>query len=99
MRIGFFARLGAAVLGVSALGACGLLPDAAPQTFAVVGAIAPQADDFRNTDPNVNDVTARLYCADGYQKLDQATLPADPGSFEQWRVQCTPHSLLSSLPF
>jgi hypothetical protein len=98
MRIGFLARLGAAAFGISALGACGFLPPSQNPDFTVVGAIAPQPDIFRNADPNVNDLTAKLYCAEGYERLEQTTLPADPGSFEVSRVQCTPYTLWSFLP-
>jgi hypothetical protein len=91
MRIGFLARLGAAALGVSALGACGFLPPSSTPDFTVAGAVAAQPDVFRNADPNVNDVVAKLYCAEGYQRLDEMSLPAEPGSFTVWRVQCTPY--------
>jgi hypothetical protein len=76
-------------LGTLALGACGA--PSQNQQFAVSGAVAPAAATFRNTDPQINDRQAREICVEGYEKLDTQTLPAEPGSFEQWRVQCAPH--------
>ncbi|HVJ53242.1 MAG TPA: hypothetical protein VM689_12305 [Aliidongia sp.] len=97
MRMEFLARLGAAAAAVSMLGACGFLPPTETEEFTVTGAVAQQAGTFRNTDPNINDLNAKLVCADGYEKVDQATLPADPGSLEVWRVHCAPYSV-SFLP-
>lgn len=94
MRNGVLVRVSLAVLSVSMLGACGFLPASRQQEFSVTGASpVQQAALFRNTDPNINDVLARQYCADGYQRLEQTTVAADPGSLERWRVRCTPYEV------
>jgi|GEM_PF-3964338 hypothetical protein len=89
MRIGHLALV---VAGASALAGCGFLPPSQQQEFAVTGAPpVPQAGIFRNTNPAINDTQARQACAEGYEKLGEQTLPADPGTFEVWRVRCAPH--------
>ncbi len=98
MRIGFLARVGIALLGTSALGACGFLPASQNPDFTIAGSVAPQPADFRNADPQVNDQIAKLYCADGYHKLDEMTLPSDSGTFAVTRVECTPYGDWSFLP-
>lgn len=86
----------ASLLMASALAAC------APsyhQEFAVTGASpAPAGTEFRNSDPKINDVEARAYCADGYDKLSTQTQPSDSGPIEEWRVRCKPYTV-SLLPF
>ncbi len=64
----------------------------APQEFAVSqpAVVSPPGTLFRANDPNVNDVLAKGFCADGYQKLDESTLPTDSGDLKAWRVQCAP---------
>jgi hypothetical protein len=69
------------------------------QEFAVTGAPpAPANTPFRNSDPNINDVEARAYCADGYEKISSESRPTDSGTIDQWRVRCTPYSV-DFLPF
>ena len=88
MRISHLALV---VLGTLGLGACGFLPPSQQQQFAVSGALAQSAGTFRNTDPQINDHLAQQICVEGYQKLGAQTLPADPGTLEEWHVQCAPH--------
>ena len=65
-----------------------------PQEFAVTGAPASQQGTmFRNSDPKINDVLARSYCADGYDKLSDQTQQTDSGPIEEWRIRCTPYSV------
>ena len=58
--------------GVALLAACAA---PAPQEFAVTqrSEPAPVGTLFRTSDPNINDVLAKGYCADGYEKLDAKT--------------------------
>jgi len=64
-----------------------------PQQFTVAGLIAnPGASQYANTDAGIAPVLAKLICADGYDKLDEKTVPADKGSYDQWKLQCTPYS-------
>ena len=88
MRIAHLAFIVVSTLG---LGACGFLPPSQQQQFAVSGAVAQSPGTFRNTDPQINDRLAQQLCAEGYDKLGAKTLPADPGSLEEWQVQCAPH--------
>ena len=53
---------------------------------------------FRNADANLNDGLARQICADGYDKLAEQTLPADPGTLTLWRVRCAPRDEFWYLP-
>ena len=94
MRISHLALL---ALGTLGLGACGFLPPSQQQQFAVSGAVAQNPGTFRNTDPQINERFAQQICADGYQKLGAQTLPADPGTLEEWHVQCAPHDAWSWL--
>ncbi len=89
MRISHLALL---ALGTLSLGACsGFLPPSQQQQFAVSGAVASTPATFRNTDPQINDRAAQQICVEGYSKLGAQTLPADPGTLEEWRVECAPH--------
>ncbi|WP_189042293.1 hypothetical protein [Aliidongia dinghuensis] len=73
----------AALLG---LGGC----SSTPEDFTVTGVIAnPGASQFANTDPAVDAVLAKQICADGYEKLDEQSVPADKGSFDKWKLRCT----------
>jgi hypothetical protein len=97
MRIGRLALVG---FSASWLGACGFLPPSQQQEFSVSGAPPTQtAGTFQNADPEINDALARQSCADGYEKLGEQTLPADPGTLEVWRVRCAPHEAWYSLAF
>ncbi|HLY57795.1 MAG TPA: hypothetical protein VKS60_19685 [Stellaceae bacterium] len=71
------------------------------QDFAVTGAApSPPGTVFRSTDPNVNDVEAKGYCAAGYEKLGEQTVATeDGGTLQEWRVRCIPYGTLSWLPF
>lgn len=85
-------RLALVVFGTIGLGACGFLPPSQQQEFAV-SAAAPSQGVFRNADAGLNDNQAANLCALGYDKLNEATLPADPGSLEVWRVRCQPYPI------
>ena len=90
----FPAHFAAVLVGGLALSACSLLPPSPDQEFAVTGSAAAPADAmFRSHDPNINDVQARAYCADGYDKLSESTIPTDGGDLTEWRVRCTPYSV------
>jgi hypothetical protein len=81
-------------LGASGLGACGFLPPSEQQEFTITGAPPVQtADIFRNANPNLNDSLARLACVEGYEKLNEQTIPVDPGALDLWRVRCAPHQI------
>ena len=72
------------------------------QEFAVTGNSmpAPPGTVFRTSDPNVNDVQARGYCASGYEKLGEQTVATeDGGTLQEWRIRCIPYGTLSFLPF
>ena len=88
------ARLAAALIGCGLLSGCDLLPPSQPQEFAVSGTAPAPADQvFRSHDPKINDVQARGYCADGYDKLAETTIPSDGGDLTEWRVRCTPYEV------
>src|SRR5260370_244387 len=90
MRI---SRLALVAVGAAGLGACGFLPPSQQQEFAVSGAPPTEAaGGFRNADPNINETLAQQACVEGYEKLGEQTLPADPGTLDVWRVRCTPHA-------
>ena len=36
---------------------------------------------------------AKQICTDGYDKLSEQSIPADKGSYSQWKLRCTPYSL------
>ena len=83
MRIGL---VGLVALGVAGLGGCA----STPQEFTVAGVIGtPGASQFANTDPAIDDVLAKQVCADGYEKLGEQSIPADKGSYSQWKLRCT----------
>jgi len=71
-----------------------------PQKFAVTAQSEPSPSDalFRSHDANLNDLKAKAYCADGYDKLDETTLPTYEGTLTQWQVRCTEYRV-SFLPF
>ena len=85
------------VLLATLLGGCGFLPPSQQQEFSIVGEVPPQATPatgFHTTDANINDTLAKSLCADGYEKLDAKSLPAqddahDQESYNHWRVRCT----------
>lgn len=82
----------AALACAALVSACGLLPETQPQEFAVSGAApAPAGTVFRNHDPAINDVEAKGYCADGYDKLGESKQPTDSGDLTVWQVRCTPY--------
>jgi hypothetical protein len=82
MRVGL---VGALALMVGLAGC-----ESTPQEFTVAGVIGtPGASQFANTDPGINDVLAKQVCADGYEKLDEQSIPADKGSYSQWKLRCT----------
>jgi hypothetical protein len=82
-----------AMFGALSLAACGFLPPSQQQEFAVSAAPATStAGLFGTRDPNLNNALARQGCVEGYEKLTEQTLPADPGTWEVWRVRCAPHA-------
>ncbi len=86
MRVGL---VGALALGVVCLGGCA---NSTPQEFTVAGIVAnPGASQYANTDPTIDAVLAKQLCADGYDKLDETSVPADKGSYSQWKLRCTPY--------
>jgi hypothetical protein len=89
--------LAAASAVMAVLGGC---VQSESQEFAVTGAPpSPPGTPFRTTDPNVNDVQARAYCAGGYEKLGEQTVATEDGTIQEWRVRCTPHDMLDAFPF
>jgi hypothetical protein len=102
MRLDAACRL-TACLALLGLADCGLLPDAQQQSFTVSGnpAVPPAgAKPFQNTDPKIDAVLAKQICVDEVRKLGQASLPADTGTIEQWRVECAPYrpTLVAGIP-
>ncbi len=86
MRVGLVGALALAVVG---LAGCS---NSTPQEFTVAGIVAnPGASQYANTDPAIDGVLAKQLCADGYDKLDETTVPADKGSYSQWKLRCTPY--------
>jgi len=96
MRVVFAARVSLLAVLLPSLVACAI----EPQKFAVTGQTEPSPTDalFRSHDPNVTDLKAKAYCADGYDKLDETTLPTNDGTLTQWQVRCTEYRV-SFLPF
>ena len=80
----------AVVSGLCLVAACTPLT---PQPFAVTSSAetAPPGTMFRSNDPNINDVQAKGFCADGYEKLDESVQPSDGGNWTEWHVRCTPY--------
>jgi hypothetical protein len=94
-------RVAFAVAAALILGGCSLMPPSQQQEFTVSGAVpAATPAPFRNTDPQIDAVLARQYCADGYQKLGEASLPSDSGTLQQWQIRCTPYhpTLVAGVP-
>jgi len=88
MRVGL---VGAMTLVLTGLAGCA---NGTPQEFTVAGVIGnPGASQFANTDPAINDTLAKQICTDGYDKLAEQSIPADKGSYSQWKLRCTPYSL------
>jgi hypothetical protein len=48
---------------------------------------------FNRIDEHVNDFHAQQFCTLGYDKLEQGTMPYDPGTLAWWRVRCVPYEL------
>jgi hypothetical protein len=96
MRFVFSVRLALLAVALPSLVACSI----EPHKFAVTAQAEPSPPDalFRSHDPNLNDLKAKAYCADGYDKLDETTLPTNDGSLAQWQVRCTEYRV-SFLPF
>jgi hypothetical protein len=85
MRVGL---VGAMALVLTGLAGCA----STPQEFTVAGVIGnPGASQFANTDPAIDDVLAKQICTDGYEKLGEQSIPADKGSYSQWKLRCTPY--------
>jgi len=85
MRVGL---AGAMALVLAGLGGC----SSTPQEFTVAGIIGnPGASQFANVDPAIDDVLAKQICTDGYEKLGEQSIPADKGSYSQWKLRCTPY--------
>jgi hypothetical protein len=90
MRSGNFVL---AMFGAASLAACGFLPPSQQQEFAVSAAPATAAAGLFGTgNPKLNDTLAQEGCVEGYEKLGDHTMPADPGTIDVWRVRCTPHA-------
>ena len=88
MRVGL---VGAIALVLTGLGGCA---GSTPQDFTVAGVIGnPGASQFANTDPAIDDVLAKQICTDGYDKLGEQSIPADKGSYSQWKLRCAPYRL------
>jgi hypothetical protein len=88
MRVGL---VGAMTLVLTGLGGCA---GGTPQEFTVAGVMGnPGASQFANTDPAIDDVLAKQICTDGYDKLGEQPIPADKGSYSQWKLRCTPYHL------
>jgi hypothetical protein len=87
MRVGWIGAAGLVAV-LSALGGCA----STPQEFTVAGVVGtPGASQFANTDPAIDAVLAKQICADGYEKLDEQSVPADKGSYSMWKLRCTPY--------
>ncbi len=71
-----------------------------PQEFAVTGAApAPAGTTFRNSDPNINDVEAESLLRRRPTKSSASRpQPTDSGPIQEWRVRCSPYTLLSWIP-
>ncbi len=87
MRVGLIGAVGL-LAALSGLGGCA----STPQEFTVAGVVGnPGASQFANTDPAIDGVLAKQICADGYDKLDEQSVPADKGSYSVWKLRCTPY--------
>ncbi len=87
MRVGLVGAM--ALVLAAGLGGCA---SSTPQEFTVTGIVGnPGASQFANTDPAIDDVLAKQICTDGYEKLGEQSVPADKGSYSQWKLRCTPY--------
>jgi hypothetical protein len=83
-------RLALIAFSISWLGACA---PSQQQEFVVSAVPSNQsAALFASADAGLDDAKARQICVLGYEKLGEQTLPADPGTFDTWRVRCAPHT-------
>jgi hypothetical protein len=57
------------------------------------GPMPPNYAAFNRIDPKVADFHARQICSLGYDKLDERTMPYEPGQLTWWRVRCAPYVL------
>jgi hypothetical protein len=48
---------------------------------------------LNKVDPQIADLHARQICTLGYDKLEERTMPYDPGQLAFWRVRCAPYVL------
>jgi hypothetical protein len=88
-----FGNVALAIFSASWVGACGFLPPSQQQEFAVSAAPPSSAAGlFSTIDPNLNDTLARQNCVEGYERLGEQTVPADPGTLAVWRLRCAPHA-------
>jgi hypothetical protein len=97
MRTGVF-FISALSIGVFALSGCAFLPPSHRQDFTVVGDVpgtsvsganvSVTGAGFHNADPDIDAALAKRVCADGYDKLNEATLPSDGSGYDQWRLRC-----------
>ncbi|HEV2676958.1 MAG TPA: hypothetical protein VGV37_20690 [Aliidongia sp.] len=88
MRLGLVGAVGLVAV-LSGVGGC---VSTTPQEFTVAGVIgSPGVSRFANADPAIDAVLAKQICADGYEKLGEQSIPADKGSYSQWKLRCTPY--------
>jgi hypothetical protein len=57
------------------------------------GPMPPNYAAFNKIDPQIADLHARQICTLGYEKLEERTMPYDPGQLMFWRVRCEPYVL------
>jgi len=60
-------------------------------TLLAVGDIPPDFAKLNNFDPAVNDLLADQICATPSQRLEEKTIAAVPGRFEQLSSRCRTH--------
>jgi hypothetical protein len=87
-------KLPRAVAAIAVVGFLTGCVEAEYQEFAVTGASpSPAGTVFRTSDPNLTDAQAHDYCAGGYEKLSEQTMPTDSGTIQVWRVRCEPQAV------
>ncbi len=76
--------------GALSLAGCGFFSPRIEQPQFSVSAAPPvqPAKEFRNGNPDLNDLQAKAYCADGYEKVAASQAPTDDSMLDVWQVRC-----------
>ncbi len=81
------------VAGALSTAGCAFFSHVEPTQLSV--SALPPSDppkEFRNRNPNLNDLQAKYYCADGYEKVSTSQAPTDDGMLDVWQIRCARYS-------